>query len=141
MRTIADFVVLEVCPRYSHIGMEYGTAQEPNMETVDKYVRVWMLNKSRSPGFVESRKSKLKIESCFGGSRVEILSFHLEGSLAVWNHSIKVLWSEMLGSMSCNASTNEFLAPIIALLGACDILASISIESFSKLMIVEPRYL
>eukprot|EP00978_Attheya_sp_CCMP212_P022492 scaffold67140_cov53-Attheya_sp.AAC.3 len=26
----------------------------------------------------KSRKSKLKTESCFGGSRVEILSFHLE---------------------------------------------------------------
>eukprot|EP00978_Attheya_sp_CCMP212_P010940 scaffold26612_cov56-Attheya_sp.AAC.8 len=77
--SIADFVVLGVRPRYSHIGSEClrvegddeytemihsrcflvdcfdreGTAQEPNMETVDKYVRAWMLNKSRSPGFVE----------------------------------------------------------------------------------------
>ena len=30
-----------------------GTAQVPDMETVDKYVRAQILNKSRSPGFVE----------------------------------------------------------------------------------------
>jgi hypothetical protein len=77
--SIADFVVLGVRPRYSHIRSECprvegddeytemirslcflvdcfdreGNAQEPDMETVDKYVRAWMLNKSRSPGFVE----------------------------------------------------------------------------------------
>eukprot|EP00978_Attheya_sp_CCMP212_P020752 scaffold59827_cov51-Attheya_sp.AAC.4 len=198
----ADFVVLEVRPHYSCIGTECprvegddvytsmisslcflvdcfdqeGTAQEPNMEMVDKYVHVWMLNKSMSPGFVEvepleslcmfvsqfdshmaqnrlcdeidlhgfllfwmhlidmSRHSGQEM-ACWGrgaaeharqsqGSRVEILLFHSEGSLAVWNHSVKVPWSEMLSTP-------------IALL-ACDILASISIESFSKLVIVEP---
>eukprot|EP00978_Attheya_sp_CCMP212_P035328 scaffold153149_cov47-Attheya_sp.AAC.1 len=77
--SIADFVVLGVRPHYPHIGSECprvegddeytemihslcflvdcfdreGTAQEPNMEMVDKYVRAWMLNKSQSPGFVE----------------------------------------------------------------------------------------
>eukprot|EP00978_Attheya_sp_CCMP212_P034819 scaffold148121_cov35-Attheya_sp.AAC.1 len=62
MRSIADFVVLGVSPHYSHIESECprvegdeGTAQQPNLETVDKYyVHAWMLlNKSRSPGFVE----------------------------------------------------------------------------------------
>eukprot|EP00978_Attheya_sp_CCMP212_P007543 scaffold17459_cov54-Attheya_sp.AAC.3 len=180
--SIADFVVLGVRPRYSHVESECprvegdgeytemirslcflidcfdreGTAQQPDLETVDKYVGAWMLNKSRSPAFVEvealeslfafvarfdswaaqirlsdemdlhgfplfrisedgmlgggdssacssysvaksfdglgselegelrkSRKSKLKTESCFGGSRVEILSFHSERFLAV----------------------------------------------------------
>eukprot|EP00978_Attheya_sp_CCMP212_P006300 scaffold14274_cov49-Attheya_sp.AAC.3 len=58
--SIADFVVLGVRPRYSHIESECprvegdeGTAQQPNLETVDKYVHAWMLNKSRSPAFVE----------------------------------------------------------------------------------------
>eukprot|EP00978_Attheya_sp_CCMP212_P010143 scaffold24344_cov28-Attheya_sp.AAC.1 len=81
--SIADFVVLGVRPCYSHIESECprvegngeytemirslcflidcfdreGTAQQPNLETVDKYVRAWirawMLNKSRSPAFVE----------------------------------------------------------------------------------------
>eukprot|EP00978_Attheya_sp_CCMP212_P043731 scaffold290435_cov33-Attheya_sp.AAC.1 len=77
--SIADFVVLGVRPRYSHIESECprvegdgeytemirslcflidcfdqdGTAQQPNLETVDKYVCEWMLNKSRSPAFGE----------------------------------------------------------------------------------------
>eukprot|EP00978_Attheya_sp_CCMP212_P034292 scaffold142834_cov44-Attheya_sp.AAC.1 len=78
---IADFVVLDVHPRYSHIESESEcprvegngeytemicslcflidcfdrevTAQQLNLETVDKYIYAWMLNKSRSPGFVE----------------------------------------------------------------------------------------
>eukprot|EP00978_Attheya_sp_CCMP212_P003107 scaffold6373_cov55-Attheya_sp.AAC.1 len=77
--SIANFVVLGVRPHYSHIESECprvegdgeytemirslcflidcfdreGTAQQTNLETVDKYVRAWMLNKSRSPAFVE----------------------------------------------------------------------------------------
>eukprot|EP00978_Attheya_sp_CCMP212_P020319 scaffold57956_cov40-Attheya_sp.AAC.2 len=77
--SIADFVVLGVRPRYSHIESECprvegdgeytemirslcflidcfdreGTAQQPTWETVSKYVHAWMLNKSRSPVFVE----------------------------------------------------------------------------------------
>eukprot|EP00978_Attheya_sp_CCMP212_P015992 scaffold41552_cov35-Attheya_sp.AAC.1 len=77
--SIADCVVLGVRPCYSHIESECprvegdgeytemirrlcflidcfdreGTAQQPSLETVDKYVHAWMLNKYRSPGFVE----------------------------------------------------------------------------------------
>eukprot|EP00978_Attheya_sp_CCMP212_P027585 scaffold92751_cov45-Attheya_sp.AAC.1 len=74
--SIADFVVMGVRPRYSHVESECprvegdgeytemirslcflidcfdreGTAQQPDLETVDKYVCV---NKSWSPAFVE----------------------------------------------------------------------------------------
>eukprot|EP00978_Attheya_sp_CCMP212_P037519 scaffold177756_cov32-Attheya_sp.AAC.1 len=77
--SIADFVVLGVRPHYPHVESECprvegdgdytemirslcflidgfdreGTAQQPDLEMVDKYVRAWMLNKSRSPAFVE----------------------------------------------------------------------------------------
>eukprot|EP00978_Attheya_sp_CCMP212_P039247 scaffold202512_cov43-Attheya_sp.AAC.1 len=78
--SIADFVVLGVRPRYSHIELECprvegdgeyttemirslcflidcfdreGTTQQPNLKTVDKYVHAWMLSKSWSPAFVE----------------------------------------------------------------------------------------
>eukprot|EP00978_Attheya_sp_CCMP212_P038388 scaffold189807_cov26-Attheya_sp.AAC.1 len=115
MVSIADFVGLGVRPPYSHIGSECprvegndeytslicslcflidcfdqeGTAQEPNKEMVDKYVPAWMLNKSRSPGFVEVAQIHLCDEIdlhrfiLFQMHLID-LSHHMDREMACW---------------------------------------------------------
>jgi hypothetical protein len=92
----------------------------------------------------ESRKSKLKTESRFGGSRVEILSFHSERSLAVWNQFDKIPWSQMFGSISCKDFTREFLFVVGGLLtGRVDCIQQDNIfkgSLFSSILAIFPSH-
>eukprot|EP00978_Attheya_sp_CCMP212_P039038 scaffold199073_cov26-Attheya_sp.AAC.1 len=98
------------------------------MEMMDKCVWAWMLNTSQSPDLLKLMHLRAYPHLCLDLSltRLRIRPF-VGREIVVWG---------MGDFRACSLVTG---APITLL--ACDILVSILIELFSKLVIVEPCYL